>query len=167
MNIISMGIKTNAIQEIYQGHYLVLLDFPTPHDLLKIIDNTYRYVWGVEHQVLGTEWKDYDFLLFDKKMDAFNVKARNMKMDFLMETGDFLKNIPDIHQSIQIIQTNHVPPYYLDLSRLEGKAKYDLLLQKVDYLFYLELPGAVDYAPLISPHIDFLERVISKFAGEA
>ena len=99
-----MGIKTNAIQEIYQGHYLVLLDFPTPHDLLKIIDNTYRYVWGVEHQVLGTEWKDYDFLLFDKKMDAFNIKARNMTMDFLMETGDFLKNIPDIRQSIQIIQ---------------------------------------------------------------
>ena len=73
MNIISMGIKTNAIQEIYQGHYLVLLDFPTPHDLLKIIDNTYRYVWGVEHQVLGTEWKDYDFSFIPSKSGKVNI----------------------------------------------------------------------------------------------
>jgi hypothetical protein len=155
-------MENNKIKEIYKGHYFVLLDFPTTNDLFKILDSSYKYVWGIKHLELRTEWKDYDYYLFDKKNENIKVKARNLTMEFLIETNDFLRIIPDIRQTIQIIQTNHIPQYYLDLNKLEGKSKYDLLLQKVDYLFELELRGAIDYAPLVSPNIKFLEQVVAK-----
>ena len=79
-----------------------------------------------------------------------------------MTTHAFLHLIPKINQSIKIIQTNIIPPYYLNIKQLSGKSKYDLLKDKIDYLFELELPGATDYAPLVSPDITFLERVLKK-----
>lgn len=156
-----MEIEINKIKEIYNKHYFVLLDFPTPNDLFKILDRSYKYVWGVEHSENKTEWKDYDYYLFDKKNENIKIKARNLRMEYLIKTDDFFKIIPNIHQTIRIVQTNHIPPYYLDINKLEGKPKYDLLHQKIDYLFELELSGAVDFAPLVSPNIKFLEQVVA------
>ena len=158
-------VKTNVIKEIYKGHYHVILDFPTPSDLTKILDISYKYVWGSGHNENLSEWKKYDYYLYGKKVTSDVVFARNMEMEYLMETSDFLQLIPNIHQTIKIIQTNVIPPYYMNLSRLTGKGKYDSLKNKIDYLFELEMPGAIDYAPLISPNINFLENVIDKLKG--
>ena len=156
-------METNKITEIYKGHFQVILDFPTQNDLYKIINNDYKYIWGIEHNEIRSSWKDYDFTLFDSKSPSNFCMARNIEMEFIIETVDFLKIIPSINQTIKIIQTNIIPPSYINLKQLNGKGKYDLLKNKVDYLFELELPGAVDYAPLISPNIDFLETVIKRF----
>ena len=155
-------VETNVIKEIYKGHYQVILDFPSPSDLINIIDTSYKYVWGVEHNENSLEWEKYDYSLFGKKVKPESVFARNIEMEYLMETSDFLHLIFDIHQTVKIIQTNIIPPYYLNISRLQGKEKYDLLRSKIDYLFELEMPGAVDYAPIKSPHVDFLETVVKK-----
>ena len=85
-------------------------------------------------------------------------------MEYLMEPSDFLQFIPNIHQTIKIIQTNAIPPDYLNIKQLTGKRKYDLLQNKIDYLFELEMPGAVDFAPIISQNIKFLENIIRKFS---
>ena len=156
-------METNKITEIYKGHFQVILDFPTQNDLYKIINNDYKYIWGIEHNEIRSSWKDYDFTLFDSKSPSNFCMARNIEMEFIIETVDFLKIIPSINQTIKIIQTNIIPPSYINLKQLNGKGKYDLLKNKVDYLFELELPGAVDYAPLISPNIDFLETVMKQF----
>lgn len=157
-------METNKISEIYKGHFQVILDFPTQNDLYKIISNDYQYVWGIEHKEIRSSWKDYDFTLFDVKISSNNfLMARNVEMEFIIETIDFLKIIPSINQTVKIVQTNIIPPSFLDLKQLRGKSKYDLLKNKVDYLFELELPGAVDYASLISPNVVFLETVIERF----
>ena len=83
-------------------------------------------------------------------------------MEFLLNTSDFLDLIPQIHQTVRIIQTNIVPPYYLNIKNLSEKGKYNLLKSKIDYLFELEMPGTIDYAPIISPNINYLENLIAK-----
>lgn len=157
-----MAIEINKIEEIYKGHYQVILDFPSPNDLTKILDTSYKYVWGIEHNEDSLEWEKYDYHLYGKKVKSDIVYARNVKMEFLIETPAFLQLIPDIHQTIKIIQTNVIPPYYLNLNQLTGKGKYDLLKEKIGYLFELEMPGAIDYAPLISSNINFLKSVIDR-----
>lgn len=156
-------METNKIAEIYKGHFQVILDFPSQNDLYKIINNDYKYVWGVEHNEIRSSWENYDFTLFDLRIQNSFLMARNIEMEFIIETSNFINLIPSINQTIKIIQTNIIPPSYLDLKRLKGKGKYDLLKSKVDYLFELELPGATDYAPLVSPNIEFLENVIKQF----
>lgn len=159
-------METNKIIEIYKGHYQTILDFPNPTDLFKIVDVSYKYIWGFEHRETQIEWSNYDFLLFDKKVDINKVKVRNIEMEYLIETSSFLEIIPHIHQTVRIIQTNHMPPFYLDIKNLSGKKKYDLLKDKIDYLFELEMPGAIDYTPLISPSVHFLEGVIDRIQAK-
>lgn len=157
-------IEINKIKEIYKGHYQVILNFPSSNDLLKILDTSYKYVWNIEHIENSIEWEKYDYYLYNKRIKSHSIFARNIEMEYLMETSDFLQFIPNIHQTIKIIQTNAIPPDYLNIKQLTGKRKYDLLQNKIDYLFELEMPGAVDFAPIISPNIKFLENVIRKFS---
>lgn len=158
-------VETNVIKEIYKGHYQVILDFPGPSDLIKIIDTSYKYVWSIEHNENSLEWGKYNYCLYGKRVKSDSVFARNIEMEYLMETSDFLQLIFDIHQTVKIIQTNIIPPYYINIKQLTGKGKYDLLKNKIDYLFELEMPGAIDYAPIISPQVKFLENIIEKLSS--
>jgi hypothetical protein len=153
-------VQCNKIIEIFEGHYQVILDSPSKLDVLKIIDKSYDFVWGVSHIENAIEWAKYDHSLYGNNCSALNVFSRNISMEYLISTKDFVKLVPYINQTIKIIQTNIQPPYYLNLQNLSGKSKYDLLKSKVDYLFEIEIPGAVDYSPIISPSIIFLEKVI-------
>ena len=60
------------------------------------------------------------------------------------------------------IQCNIISPYYLNLERLNGKRRYNLLREKADYLFKLEMPNDTGYAQIISPNKDFLISIIEK-----
>ncbi|MDR0232140.1 MAG: hypothetical protein LBI82_08490 [Dysgonamonadaceae bacterium] len=162
-----MKIETNKIKEIFKGHYQVILDFPHKEDLLKIIDISYKYVWGTIYNESLFQWKDVEHCFFESKDVIRNAKIRNLRMEYLIHTEDFLNLIPDINQTIHIIQTNVEPPYYLDLNNLQGGSRYNLLKNKVDYLFELEMPSAIDYAPLVSPNISFLENVIDKLKDKS
>lgn len=157
--------EVNTITEIFKGHYQVILDFPEPIDLEKIIDKNYRYIWGISHNELGPSWTPYDYSLFGVKLDGMQLQARNIEMEFLIETDKFIELIPFINQTIKIVQTNSIPPAYLDLKRLTGQSRYNLLKDKIEYLFELEMPGAVDYAPIVSSDIEFLKELIKKFAN--
>ena len=156
-------VEINSIKEVYKGHFQVILDFPTPNDLDKIISEEYKYVWCIQHEENRTSWSNYDYTLFGKRMSGEFAQARNIEMEFIVETTKFLELTPLINQTIKIIQTNVIPPSYLDIKRVSGKGKYDLLKNKVDYLFELEMPGAIDYAPIVSPNIAYLQSVIDKF----
>ncbi len=152
---------TNQIKEIYKGHFQVILDFPTTNDLLKIVDPSYNYIWGVNHVENRTEWANYKGELFGQVISTNNLQTRNTIMEFLISTKDFIPIIPSIHQTVYIVQSNLIPPYYLNLNKLQGKTKYELLT-KIDYLFELDMPGSPDYTAIISPNSNFLEGVISK-----
>ena len=154
-----MENEVNTIKEIYKGHYQVILDFPTSKDLLKILDPSYKYVWGFNHNENSIEWSEYKHTIFDRPNKSSFV-VRNINMEYLIETSSFLELIPFIHQSVKLIQTNIIPPSYLNLTRLEGKGRYDLLKNKVDYLFEIDMPGSSDYTPIVSPNLAFLEKLI-------
>lgn len=156
-------MEVNVIREIFKGHYQVILDFPDVADIGKILSLEYQYIWGFSHTEHRTNWVDYNHSLFERELSDCKVKARNMHMEYLIETPEFLKLVPFINQSLRIIQTNHIPPYYLNITNIKGKAKYDMLKDSLDYLFELELPGAADYAPIVSPSLDFLEDLLMKF----
>ena len=156
-----MTIEVNKIKEIYKGHYQVILDFPEPQDLLKIIEPTYKYIWGFEHSENSIEWAKYTHSIFGKPCKE-NFRVRNINMEYLVETNSFLELIPFIHDTVNLIQTNIIPPYFLNMDRLKGKDRYDLLKSKIDYLFEINMPGAIDYTPIVSPNRTFLENVVGK-----
>ncbi|MGB1204515.1 MAG: hypothetical protein ACPG5B_02645 [Chitinophagales bacterium] len=154
-------MQTNEIIELYKGHYLVILDFPTALDLKHIIEPNYKFVWCVEHHENTNNWSSFEHTLYNMKADAQTLYVRNIEMEYIMDTASFLNLLPHIRQTVKIIQTNMMPPYFMDLKRLKEKGKYDLLREKLDYLFEIEIVGATDYARLISPDKQFLERVIA------
>lgn len=154
-----MAIEINRIKEIYKGHYAAILDFPTTDILYLLLNNSYKYVWVIDYKWNACTWNSTSFCLFENNMS--DVKVRNVKMDFLLETSEFLKLIPHINTNLHLIQVNNIPPYYLDIKRINGKVKYELLKKEADYLFEIELPYNSDYTEIISSDIRFLERVIS------
>ncbi len=159
-------MEVNKIREIYSGHYQVILDFPTPNDLKYILDGSYTYVWGVQHNELRSSWKEYNYSLFGQR-DFEIGYARNIQMEFLIDTKSFLKLLPEIKQTIHLVQTNIIPPYYLDLNILDGNKKYALLKEKTDYLLEITIPGASDYAPLVSSNLSYLEMVVERFNNKS
>ncbi len=157
-------VEANKIIELYEGHFQLILDFPDKSELHKVIDKSYEYVWIREHIENAVEWSDYKHSIFGVFDNDVSVKARNVKLEILLKSEDFIKYIPLISQSVKIIQTNLEPPYYLELDKLKGKAKYDLLKTKTDYLFELDMPGAIDYSPIISPNRSYLEKLQRLFS---
>ena len=51
-----MEIEVNKIKKIYQGHYMMLLDFPDKDWLKYLLDDSYKYVWVVDYCMQGCEW---------------------------------------------------------------------------------------------------------------
>ncbi|NDP22426.1 MAG: hypothetical protein GZ091_15280 [Paludibacter sp.] len=158
-------VNCNEITILYEGHYQLILDFNSKLDIIKILDTSYIYVWGINHVEDSVNWATYNHTLYEHKTDDYGIQVRNIQMEFLIKTQDFVNFIPFIKQTINIIQTNKVPPYYLNLNRLKGKGKYDLLKKEINYLFELEVPGASDYITIISPDIDFLKSIKDKFSS--
>jgi len=158
-----MGIDINKIKEIHQGHFCMLLDFPTLDLLRCILDESYKYVWVVNYNMQSCEWgKDSHHLLGES---IKNVQIRNMKLDFLMDTSEFVKWIPCIKSNLHILQVNKIPPYYLDMKNITGKTKYDLLKKDADYLFEINLPSSTissDYTEIVSPNLSFLKDLLKK-----
>lgn len=155
-----MGIKVNQIKEIYKGHYHMILDFPTIDILNQLLDRSYHYVWGINYQIMGCEWEKESFDLFEMNCNGFYV--RNMSMDFLMNTSDFLEKLPYLKSNLHVVQINKIPPCYLDPSRIKGKTWYDLLKKDTDYLFEIELPCSpliADYTEIVSSDFNFLDRI--------
>ena len=88
-----------------------------------------------------------------------------MKLDFLVSTSEFVKWIPSIKSNLHILQVNKIPPYYLDMKRITGKTKYDLLKKDADYLFEINLPTSCissDYTEIVSSNLSFLKKLLKK-----
>lgn len=158
-------IETHKIQPVFGEHFQLILDFPEPKDLIKILDPSYKYVWGIEHNEGRSSWLEYQHTLFGILALGETCLARQIKMEFLIETATFIGLLPNIKQTIKIVQTNIVPPPYLNLESFKGAKRYDMLKKEVDYLFELEMPGATDYTSIISPNRVLLEKVVAAFAS--
>ncbi|MEK6153136.1 hypothetical protein WIW50_07750 [Flavobacteriaceae bacterium 3-367] len=154
-------MEVNKIKEIFPNHYQMILDFPTTAVLKKLLNRNVKYVWVFEHVENINMWSPYRHSLFGENVNELEmlVEVRNMSMEYLVETSDFFKLIPKINQPITLYQIDEKPPSYVDLRRLNGKGKYDLLKKEVDYLFEIEIPYPSDYSPIVSPSEEFLKSI--------
>ena len=92
-----------------------------------------------------------------------------MNMDFVMETSEFIQWIPEANTNLHILQVNNLPPYYLDLNRLGGKTRYDLLKKETDYLFEVNLPFSSvssDYTEIVSSSLPFLYKLLKEIENK-
>lgn len=155
-NIIIM--KTGIIKEFYKGHYCTILDFPKQDILSFMLDESYKYVWGINYELYGVEWSK-DIGLFNPDIDTL---MRKTKTEFLMNTSDFLIQKPRLKGELHIVQVNKIPPYYLNREMIKGNKWYDLLKEEADYLFEIIFPGSPDYTEVVSPDRLFLENLLDK-----
>ena len=153
-----MAIEINKIKEIYKGHYWVLLDFPTKEILNQMIDMSFKYVWIIDYVENQYVWNDISCNFLGT--EAKNVAFRNTHTEVLVETKDFISMIPQIHQGIHLILLNKKPPVYLDVNKIKGASKYDILKKETDYLFEIKLPGSPDYTEVISSSQDYLIQLL-------
>lgn len=153
-------MKTNGIKEIYPGHYYTLLDFPDVELLSNLLDPDYKYVWLFDHNEIGAVWEPYTRPLHSFGKNSTKCQARRANMELLIDTQDFKRIIPDLHSRVKLVQVDKMPPTFLDLSKLKGKSRYDLLARETNYLFEIEIPIPHDHSPLVSTQIDIIEKAI-------
>lgn len=153
--------ELHTIREIYPGQFYTLLDFATNKFLEYILDDDYKYVWVSNHFIKGRyEWKPYNLPLFDSN-SYYDILARKITFEFAMPTQEFREVLPDLPPGITAVQLNHLPKHYMQLDRIEGKKRYELLTKECDYLFWIDLPSATDYGELVSPNRDWLELLLN------
>ena len=125
-----------------------------------MLRDDYKYVW-VHNHLAGTyaEWKEYELPILPTRENQKTL-ARGIRYDFILETTEFKNLLPDWNGGIQMVQMNRVPPYYLDLNRIEGNKRYELLRVECDFLFEVDIPSATDYGVLISNDRDYLQSLL-------
>lgn len=150
----------NCIREISFGQYRIILNFATTDILPFLLKDDYNYVW-VHNHTTGTnhEWQEFNLPI---KTNSENIKtlARSVTFDFIFTTDEFKNIMANWKGGINLIQMNHIPPHYLDLNKVMGSKRYEILEKDCDYLFEVDIPSATDYGTLISPNKEYLQSLI-------
>lgn len=159
--------ELHTIKEIYPGHFYMLLDSASNKFLEYVLDDNYKYIWVSNHVVAKTndykeicEWREYNLPLYNNH-SYHNILARKITFEFAMPTPEFRGVLPNLPPGITLVQLNQLPKHYLQLDRIEGKTRYELLTKECDYLFSIYLPSATDYGELVSPNRDWLESLLN------
>jgi hypothetical protein len=150
----------NQIKEIFPGHFQIILDFATVKFLPHVLRDDHKFVLIFNHTLDDFEqWGLYDLPLFNSKPN-YKVTARNIRFDFALPTIEFKNLLPNLKGGITLIQLNHLPNSYLDLNKIKGKNRYELLKNECEYLFEINIPSATDYGTLVSPDRGYLQSLI-------
>ncbi|MEP2447609.1 MAG: hypothetical protein ABJI69_10295 [Balneola sp.] len=162
MKEVSLQENINTIREIASGRFRIILDFATVRIVKHLLREDYKYVWVNDHFV-GTRsnWKEYELPILPT-MENKKTLTRTLRYDFIMETSEFEKLLPDWNAGIKLIQMNKIPPDYLDLNKITGNKRYELLRDECDFLFEVEIPSARDYGVLLSNDRDYLQSLLDR-----
>ena len=149
----------NQIKEIYSGVYQIVLDFASHKIIEKILSRDYEYIWVHNHMTnLENNWFNSQLPISEEK--KINVLARQVSFDFLIKTENYDEIGNELSQGVTLLQIKKRPPKFIDLKRLKGKTRYDLLKKECDYLFEINLRNVIDYGTLISSNKEFLEGLL-------
>jgi hypothetical protein len=150
----------NTIKEIYPGIFQIILNFASKEFIKFVLRENYKFIWIHSYEPNNNlVWSEYDLPISDKF--HMNVLARQLSFDFVIKTEDFAKIKNEIPNGVTLLQTNLLTPEFLDLKRLKGKTRYDLLKKECDFLFEIDLPNAVDYGTLVSTNKDYLTELMN------
>jgi hypothetical protein len=149
----------NVIKEVYPGVYQVILDFASKDFIQLILSDHYEFLWFHNYNLKNNvDWKEYELPVSTNLTKK--VIARQINFDFIIPTKDYIEIKNEVPNGVTVIQLKKNPPSFLDLKRLKGKTRYDLLKKECDFLFEIDLPNAVDYGTLVSMDKRFLEDLI-------
>jgi hypothetical protein len=150
----------NTIKEIYPGTYQIILDFASNKFIDHIIRDTHKFIWVYGYELKrNVSWTKFQLPISDKLHRT--VLARQLKYDFIIETNEFDEIKNEMPNGVTLLQINKQPPDFLDLGKIKGKTRYDLLKKECDYLFEIDLPSAVDYGTLVSSSKDYLIALLN------
>ncbi|WP_439881568.1 hypothetical protein ACSX1A_00125 [Pontibacter sp. MBLB2868] len=150
----------NCIKETAQGRYRIVLDFATTGILKYLIRDSHKYIWVHNHTTgSGFQWQKYS-LPIREEVQNLNVLAKGLKFDFILPTEEFKPLMPDWKGGIKLLQINKLPPDYLDLDRIKGNRRYELLESECEFLFEVFIPSATDYGTLLSPDRAYLQSLL-------
>ncbi|NVN95369.1 MAG: hypothetical protein HXX18_08825 [Bacteroidetes bacterium] len=150
----------NTIKEIYPGFFQIILDFASKRFIDDILREKYKFIWISNYELKNNfSWINCELPISDKT--KMPVIARQISYDFIINYSDFDKIKQDIPNGLTLLQINKMPPDFLDLRRIKGKTRYDLLKKECDFLFEIDLPNAVDYGTLISPDKNYLIELLN------
>ncbi|MEM6397666.1 MAG: hypothetical protein AAF741_15060 [Bacteroidota bacterium] len=146
-------------KELYPGHYYRKLDFDSSELLKSLLSPKWKYVWLFDHNEGRSSWSKYNHTAFGIDLRKMNVQARNIKLEYLIETDVFFNLIPHINQTIKLIQLNNEPPAYTNLGNLSGLSRYKFFTEQLDYFIEIEIPGAADFGYAITPYKEVFEKL--------
>ncbi|MBK3519615.1 hypothetical protein [Carboxylicivirga marina] len=150
----------NVIKEIYPGVYQVILDFASKNFIELILNDQYDFLWFHNYNAKNSiGWKECEMPISTHLTKK--VIARQISYDFIIPTKEYNEIKDEIPNGVTIIQIRKSPPDFLDLKRLKGKTRYDLLKKECDFLFEIDLPNSVDYGTLVSKDLDFLKGLLN------
>ncbi len=150
----------NTIKEIYPGTYQIILDFASNKFIDHVIRDTHKFIWVHSYELKSNDtWTNFQLPISDNL--KMSVLARQLKYDFIIGTNEFDKIKNEMPNGVTLLQINRQPPDFLDLEKIKGKTRYDLLKKECDYLFEIDLPSAVDYGTLVSSNVDFLTDLLN------
>lgn len=162
----------NEIQDIGNGFFLTILDFPSSKLLKNLIDHSYQYVWVIKHFIHDPRsikdreenpWFDIDMPIYANGK-AVNVKVKNMGIayDFIVSTKQFSEMLEDegFHKTagIRCVQMNNLPPDYFNFDKFKGESLFKEL-KKMDVNFFADFPGT-DYGRFYSTKRTDMERLL-------
>ena len=160
MKEIDFRENINCIKEIAKGRYRIVLDFATTGILKYLIRDSHKYVWVYNHTTGSRfQWQKYS-LPIKEETKNLNVLAKGLKFDFIMPTEEFKPLMYNWERGIELIQLNQLPPDYLDLDKIKGNRRYELLESECEYLFEAVIPSAPDYGILVSADKAYLQPLL-------
>jgi hypothetical protein len=150
----------NTIKEIYPGTYQIILDFASNKFIDHIIRDSHKLIWVHDFELKNSvTWTKFQLPISNNLQRS--VYARQLKYDFVIETSEYGEVKNEMPNGVTLLQVNRRPPDFLDLRKIKGKTRYDLLKKECDYLFEIDLPAAVDYGTLVSSSIDYLTDLLN------
>ncbi|MBX7170595.1 MAG: hypothetical protein K1X72_06525 [Pyrinomonadaceae bacterium] len=150
---------TGEIREFEPGMFSLMLEPCSAFVLPHILDEQIPFVFLMNHRPNRyLQWYETNVQL-RKDGESFSVEARTMTLDLQMPTKRFLELLSEFADSgLRLMQFERKLPDTLEPQYLKDGSKYKILRQNGLYLdFYL--PHAREYASVITPHREVLERI--------
>ncbi len=138
MKTINFRDNINCIRETAPERYRIILNLASTNILPFLIKDHYNYIWVHNHSTGKCyDWEEFKLPITE---NLVNIKtlSRSLNFDFILTTEEFKKIMRDWKDGIELIQMNNIPPYYLDLKRIKGNKRYEILEKECDCLFEVE-----------------------------
>ena len=152
-------IVTGEIREFQPNIFDLMLNPCSAMVLPHVLGEEVPFVWLESHCPNNrTEWWQAQVPL-RRGGQYFPLKVRLLRFDVMFPTRQFLSLLPEFADAgMLLLQLERELPNTLRPEDLNDNERYKVLMQNGLYLEF-DLPHAGEYARVVSPHRDVLERI--------